>query len=176
VSSDAAPPGTPAPSYVGRTTLTPADGAVLVKASTAQFGFFNSARVARYFGLVSFLAAVFCIEGYDVAPKVMLALAIVLYAITVVLALRGARLVGERYGYGQEREIVVDGDGMTIREPGMTVQYTWSRFRRTTETADHLMLFAGAGTIVVPKRAFAPDAFARVRELVAAHVRTGARV
>ncbi len=159
----------PAP-LVGRTTLTPADGAVLLKASTTQFGFFTQHRLVRYYAIAAALAAIFCLEGFDLLPKVMLGIAAVIYLLAIVVGFRMMRVVSERYGFGQEREIVVDDEGITIREPGMTVAYAWSRFARVTETADHLALAAGVGTVVVPKRAFDADAFARVRALVAAKV------
>ncbi len=155
---------------VGKTTLTAADGAVLIKASQSQFGYFSQPRLMRYYALTAFFAAIFCIEGYEMLPKVLLVVALAIYVLAVVVGFRGMRLVRDAYGYGQEREIIVDNDGMTIREPGMTVTYCWSRFKRMTETADHFSLVAGVGILVVPKRAFDADTFARVRELAAAKV------
>jgi hypothetical protein len=167
-------PDAPAP-LVGRTTLTAADGAVLVKASQARFGFFNQPRISRYCALAATMAAIFCLEGYDLVPKVLLAIAVALYLISLVVAVRTTRRIGEGYGRGQEREIALDDAGVTVREPGMTIVYAWSRFDRAIRMPEHLALMTGAGVVLLPARAFAPDAFARVRELVAAKVPEQAR-
>lgn len=155
---------------VGRTTLTPADGAVLIKASQSQVGYFNQPRLVRYYAAAAVLSAIFCIEGYDLVPKLLLVFAVAMYVLAIVVGFRGMRMLRDAYGFGQEREIIVDDDGMTIREPGMTVTYTWARFKRATETADHFALLAGVGILVVPKRAFDAESFARVRALIAAKI------
>ena len=164
----------PAP-VVGRTTLTPADGAVLLKASRARFGVFNQPRVLLYCGVVAIMAAILCLEGYDVVPKVLLGISLALYLVAIVVGVRMTRMVGERYGRGQEREIAVDDADVTVREPGMTVVYAWSRCERALETAEHIALVAGLGVLVIPKRAFDAGALARVQELVAAKVPAQAR-
>ena len=170
MSSDASAP------LVGRTTLTPADGAVLIKASQARLGFFNQPRLSRYCALAATLAALLCVEGYDLVPKVLLAIALVLYLVSIVVAIRTTRTIGEGYGRGQEREISLDDAGVTVREPGMTIVYAWTRFDRAIRLPEHLALMTGAGIVLLPARAFAPDALARVRDLVSAKVPEEARV
>lgn len=154
--------------------MSAADGAVLVRASQARFGFFNQPRLLLYCALTAMLAAVFSIEGYGRTPKVLLGLAVALFVLAAVAGMHAVRLMGRGYGHGQEREIEVGAEGVAVREPGLNVAYAWSRFDRVVDLPDHLALFAGPGIVLLPKRAFAPDAFARVRELVAANVRAQA--
>jgi hypothetical protein len=164
-----APADSPAP-LVGRTTLTPADGAALVKASRGWVGFFNQPRMLLYCALSSFLAAASCLRGFEGFPTLLLLLAGILYVAAIFAGNRTGQLVGRSYGRNQEREIVLDDDGVTVREPGLSIVYGWTRFERVLAMRDHLALVAGAGIVLLPKRAFAPHVFDRVREFVAAKV------
>jgi hypothetical protein len=143
--------GTPAP-IVGRTALTREDGKVLFTATRARVGFFNQARMLLYAAIVAMLSAVLCMQGYGRTPKLLLALAVLLF--------------GDRYGHGQEREISVGDDRVEVREAGLTVAYTWARFDHAYDMADHVVLFAGPGVVVLPKRAFSAGDLERVRTLV----------
>jgi YcxB-like protein len=158
--------GAPAP-LTGRTALTAKDGAVLMRASRARIGFVNQPRLLFYCALVSVLAAILAIESYRRMPFVLLGIALVLFVLAVVVGSRTTQSTAAAYGHGQEREIELDDGGVTVRETGMTVSYDWSRFDRALESPEHLILFAGPGIVVVPKRAFAADDVARVRELIA---------
>jgi hypothetical protein len=164
VSTDA-----PAP-LVGKATLTPADGAVLIKAATARFGYFSQPRLLLYCAVLAIMAAIAGIAEYGMVAKLWLAMAMLLLVLANVVGARTARLIGAGYGRGQEREIVLDGDGVTVREPGLATTYAWSRFERAVDSGDHIALVTGAGVVVVLKRAFDADTFARVRALVAANV------
>ena len=164
----------PAP-LVGRATLTPADGAVLLKASRRWAGFFNQPRMLLYCALTSFVAAALCIRGMEGFPALLLILAAVLYILAIYTGYRTARLVSSGYGRNQEREVVLDDDGVTVSEPGMTVTYQWSRFNRVMMFPEHLALIAGPGVVLIAKRAFDAAAFARVRELVTAKIPKQAR-
>jgi hypothetical protein len=166
VSSDGS---APAP-LVGRTTLTRADGAALISASNARFGFFNQPRLLMYSSVFAIMAAAFAMTGRGVAAPPLLALAIVCFALAFWVGRRTARLMSEGYGRGQEREIALDDAGVTVREPGMTVSWTWPRFERAIEMPDHITLVAGVSVVVILKRAFDAGAYGRVRELIAAKV------
>jgi YcxB-like protein len=164
MSTDAPPP------LVGRATLTPADGAVLLKASRAWVGFFNQPRMLLYSALSSFVAAVLCVDGYERWTTVLILLAAVLYVLAIFAGYRTARRVSGSYGRNQEREVVLDDDGVTVREPGMSVTYQWSRFDRVIALPEHLVLIAGPGVVVIAKRAFDAETFVRVRELIGAKI------
>lgn len=151
----------------GRATLDAGDGAVLMRASRARIGFVNQPRLLLYCAVVAMLSAILAIESYHRAPYVLLAVAAVLFVLAVIVGSRTTRSVATSYGHGQEREIAIGADGVTVRETGMNVAYAWSRFDRALEGAQHFVLFAGPGIVVVPKRAFAAEDLARVRELVA---------
>ena len=155
--------------------LTPADGAVLLKVATARFGYFNQPRLLLYCAVLAIMAAIAGIADYGLMAKVWLAMAIVVFTLATVAGMRTARLIGAGYGRGQEREIALDRDGVTVREPGMTTSYAWSRFERALDTGDHIALVTGPSIVLVLKRAFDADTFARVRELVAAKVPGQAR-
>jgi YcxB-like protein len=159
--------GAPAP-LTGRVRLSAEDGVVLMRASRARIGFVNQPRLLLYCAVVAMLAAILAIESYRRAPLVLLAVALLLFGLAIVAGLRTTRSVATSYGHGQEREIAVGADGVSVRETGMSVAYDWSRFDRALEGAQHLVLFAGPGIVVVPKRAFADGDVARVRELIAA--------
>ncbi len=167
-------PDAPLP-LVGKATLTPADGAVLLKASRAWVGFFNQGRMLLYCALTSYVAAVLCMRGIDGFPALLILLAAGLYVLAIFAGYRTARLVSRGHGRNQEREVVLDDDGVTVREPGMTVTYLWSRFDRVIALPEHLALIAGPGIVVIAKRAFDADTFARVRALVAAKIPEQAR-
>lgn len=159
------------PPIVGRATLTPSDGAVLFKASRLRVGFFNQPRMLLYAALAGMLAAVFAVEGYRRLPTVLLVLCVALFGLAILAGMRTTRILGEGYGHGQERELAIGADGVTVTEPGLSVAYRWSRFERALEGRDHLVLLAGPGAVVLPKRAFAEGELARVRELIAATLR-----
>jgi hypothetical protein len=169
VSTDA-----PAP-LVGRATLTPADGAVLIKAASARFGFFSQPRLLLYCAVLAIMAAFAGIADYGMVAKLWLAMALLLFVLAIVAGNRTSKLIGAGYGRGQEREIVLDGDGVTVREPGLSTSYAWSRFERAVDSGDHIALVTGAGVVLVLRRAFDADTFARVRALVAAKVPGQAR-
>jgi hypothetical protein len=156
---------------VGRTTLGPADGRIVIMATRTRMGFFTQPRMLAYSAVAAALAAILCMNGYGRTPKVLLGVAIVSYAAALAAGLRTTKLFGERFGQGQEREIAVGDAGVEVREPTMNVTQTWSRFDHAYEMRDHLVLFAGPGTVVIPKRAFAPDDLTRVRAIVGAKLR-----
>jgi hypothetical protein len=158
--------GAPAP-LTGRVTLSAGDGAVLMRASRARIGFVNQPRLLLYCAVAAMLSAILAIESYRRAPYVLLAVAVVLFVLALIAGSRTARSVATAYGHGQERDIAIGEDGVTVRETGMSVAYAWARFDRALEGAQHLVLLAGPGIVVVPKRAFAAEDLARVRELVA---------
>ncbi|HEY6235595.1 MAG TPA: YcxB family protein, partial [Candidatus Elarobacter sp.] len=160
----------PAP-LVGKATLTPADGAVLIKATTARLGYFNQPRLLLYCAVLAIMAAFAGIADYVMVAQLWVAMALLLFLLAIVAGSRTARRIGAGYGRGQEREIVLDDDGVTIREPGLSTTYAWERFERAVDSGDHIALLTGAGVVVVLKRAFDADTFARVRALVAAKVR-----
>jgi hypothetical protein len=54
---------------------------------------------------------------------------------------------------------------LSVREPGMTVSYAWTRFDHAFETGTHFALTAGPLVVIVPKRAFASDVLVPVREI-----------
>jgi hypothetical protein len=156
---------------VGRASLTPEDGALLVRASAARSGFLTQTRLLLYCALACALAAVLALDGHRKSTLAVLAVAVLLFAASLAAAARMRRALGEGYGRGQEREITVDGDGVTVAEPEMRVSYGWSRFERALEGRDHLVLLAGASVVVLPKRAFAAGDAARVRAIVAERLR-----
>ncbi len=158
---------TPRP-LVGRTTLTPADGAELVKASQARFGYFNQPRVLSYSAQFGIMAAIVALSPYRLAGWPMLAIAIVLFVFAAWIPKRVVRVIAA--SYGREREIALDDEGVTVSDPGMSTSWTWSRVERAIEHRDHITLFASMGVIVVLRRAFDADSFARVRALIAAKV------
>jgi len=160
---------------VGRATITPADGAVLLKAGRRWSGFFNQPRMLLYCALTSYVAAVLCIRGVEGFPALLILLAAVFYGLAIFATFLTVRRVSSGYGRNQEREVILDDDGVTVREPGMTVTYEWARFDRVMVFPEHLALIAGPGIVLIAKRAFDADAFVRVRELVAAKVRAQAR-
>jgi hypothetical protein len=66
-----------------------------------------------------------------------------------------------------------DGEGGTIRASGTTSSFAYRIVSRVRETSTTLLLTLGAGsTSIVPKRAFSPGDLDRLRQLLAAHVRT----
>ena len=156
---------------VGRTTLGSADGNAVFKATQARIGYFTQPRMLSFAALVAMVSAILCMEGYGRTPKVLLGVAVLLYIAAVAAGLRTTKMFSDRFGNGQEREIVVGPDGVDVREAGLTVAQEWSRFDRAYETGDHLVLMAGPGVVVLPKRAFAPDDLVRVRALIATKVR-----
>jgi YcxB-like protein len=156
------------PPLVGRTTLTPQDGALLLKAGRARVGLFNQQLWLRFSTLAALLAAIFCVEGYARFPLVLLVLALVLYALAIYAGLRTGRTISSSYGRGQEREISIADDGVTIHEPGMTITQAWTRYDRALENADYFVLLTGPGIVALPKRAFTPQDVALVRERIAA--------
>jgi hypothetical protein len=162
-------PDAPVP-LVGKTTLTAADGAALLNATRSWVGFFNQPRMLLYCTLVSYIAAVLCIRGIEGFPALLILLASVLYALASFAGYRTARRVSSGYGHNQEREVVLDDDGVTVREPGMSISYAWSRFDRVLTFPEHLALVAGPGVVLIAKRAFDDDTFGRVRALVAAKI------
>ena len=163
------------PPLIGRTTLTRADGAALLKANRAWVGFINQPRMLLYGWMAAFGAAALCIRGMEGFPTLLFLLSAVLYFVAVFAGYRTARLVTRGYGRDQEREVVLDDGGVTVREPGMTVTYAWSRFQRVITMRHHLALVAAPGVVLIAKRAFDDDALARVQELVAAKVPAQAR-
>ena len=142
---------------------------MILKVAAARFGYLNQPRLLMYSAVLAILAAIAGITDYGPLAKLWLAISILLFVAASAVGIRATRLIGKLYG-GQEREIVLDADGVTIREPGMTTSYAWSRFERALDRGDHIVLVTRANFVVVLQRAFDPDTFARVRALVGAKV------
>ena len=156
----------PAP-LVGRTTLTPADGAVLLKANSTRVGFFSQPRMLGYSAEFAIVAAALGLAGYRLAAEVLLALAVVAFVVAMWAGSRTTRLIIDDIAHGQEGEIALDDDGVTVRQPGLMSHWMWSRFQRAVDAPDHIALVTGVGAVVVFARSFDAETFARVRELVA---------
>ncbi len=162
MSSDAPEP------LVGRTILTPADGPVLIKAGTARFGFFNQPRLLAYCAEFAIIAAALALAGYQLAGVPLLVIAIVLFFLAMWVGSRTTRRLAAEFGHGQEGEIELDDEAVTVRQPGLTFRWLWSHFERASEAPDHIAL-VGVGTVVVVfARSFDADTFVRVRALIAA--------
>jgi hypothetical protein len=162
------------PPLIGHATLTPQDAALLMKAGQARVGFFNQPRMLFYCALFALFAAVTAIRRYPGGvPELFLGIAVVLLVVAILAGRRTVQMVSAGYGRGQSREIVVDDDGVTVREPGMSHAQAWSRFERAVENADYLVLFAGPGIVVLPKRAFTPDDAALLRARIATKLPIG---
>lgn len=168
-------PDTPAP-LVGRTTLIPADGIALLKAAAARHGSFNQPRLLTDSALFGLMAAFAGITGYSLVAKILLGLAGLLFVLSIVAGVRTTRMISEGLCNGQEGEVTLDDGGVTVREPGMTLTYSWSRFDRAVDAGDHIALSGRAGAVLVLKRAFDAETFARARELIAAKIPAQARV
>ena len=155
----------PAP-LVGRTTLTTADGVALMKVSNARLGVLNQPRLLAYCAEVAIIAAASAVVGYRLAGETLLAIAVVLFGLAIWAGKRTTRLIAKDIGHGQEGEIALDDEGVTVRQPGLTTHYMWSRFESAAEAPDHIALVTGVGAVLVFARSFDADTFARVRALV----------
>jgi hypothetical protein len=107
------------------------------------------------------------LAGYRLAAEVLLALAVVFFGVAIWAGNRTTRLIVDGIAYGQEGEIVLDDDGVTVRQPGLMSHWTWSRFVRADAASDHIALVTGVGAVVVFARSFDTETFVRVHELVA---------
>lgn len=160
-----------APAQVtGRTTITPDDGAVVMRASRARLGFFNQPRMLLYCAVVGLIAASEALVGNRVASIYLFWLGLALFAAAVFAGFRTSRSLSTSFGRGQEREIVLDEDGITVRDPGKTLWEAWSAFDRAFEAPKHFVLLAGPGIVVVPKRAFAANDLERIRAVIASRL------
>jgi hypothetical protein len=155
---------------VGRTVLTPADAAAVNKALCARIGFFNQPRLLLYSSIFAMVAAGVSIAGRGLAAPLLLVLAIVCFALAIWAGQRMARVMSKGFGLGEEREIALDDESVTVGDPGMTVIWSWSRFERAVEAPDYIVLVADMGVILVIKRGFDAETFTRVRALIAAKV------
>lgn len=162
-------PGAP-PAFTGRTTLTPEDGAVLIRASRTWVGYFNQSRLLIWCAMISLGSSAEAIIDNHTGSSVLLGVGIVIFVLALIVGSRTARWMGASYGRGQERELVLDGEGISIREPGKTIWEAWSVFDRAYEAPKHFVFFSGPGVLVVPKRAFGPNVLEAVRALVASKV------
>jgi hypothetical protein len=155
----------------GRVTLTPDDGAMLLRAARTRRRFFNQGRLLMYCAGAAWLAAILAADGPHRATVVLI-FASAAFGIAALLSIvRAQRAFVVRHGGGQVRDITVDDDGVTIADPGMTVRYAWMRFDRAFEASDHFVLHSASDTVSLPKRAFAADDVARVRATIAERLR-----
>jgi hypothetical protein len=164
----------PAP-LVGRTTLTAADAAVLFKANSTRIGFFSQPRMLAYSAEFAIVAAALGLAGYRLAAEVLLGIAVLFFGLAIWAGKRATRLVLDDLAYGQEGEIELDDEGVTVRQPGLTSRWMWSRFVSAVAAPDHIALITGVGAVVVFARSFDADTFVRVHELVARKLPTPAQ-
>jgi hypothetical protein len=162
-------PDGPAP-LVGRTTLIPADGVALMKAAAARYGSFTYPRLLMDTTIFGIIAAIAGVLRYTLMAGILLGLAGLLFALSIVAGIRTTRVISQGFCHGQDGEVSLDDDGVTVREPGMTLSYSWSRFDRAVDTGDHIALSGPAGVVLVLKRAFDAATYARARELIDAKV------
>ena len=155
---------------VGRATLTPADGAVLARVARARLGIFNQGRLLLYSAAASWVAAILAYDGGHRSTILFLLVSLVLFGAALFAGAGMRRSFSVRHGGGQEREITVGDDGVTIAEPGMRVDYAWTRFDRAYESPEYFALRSPADVVALPKRAFAPDDVPRVRAAIASRL------
>ncbi len=153
----------------GRVTLAPDDAAMLLRAARTRAGFLSQRRLLVYGAGAAWLAAILASDGSHRATAVCIFLSAALCIGALIAGVRAQRAFGARHGRG-ERDIALDDDGVTIAEPGMRVQYAWSRFDRAYEGRDHFVLHSAAHTVSLPKRAFAVDEITQVRAMIAARL------
>ena len=163
---------TPGGAIAGRATLTQDDGVATVRAARARgvAPFLHEGRLLLYGAAASWVAAILAYDGAHRTTIVFLVVSTLLFVAAFVVAPRRKRALGKRFAHGQERDIVVNDDGVTISEPGMRVAYAWSRFDRAFENADYFAAVAPGDVVVLPKRAFAADDVERVRAMIAQRV------
>ncbi len=164
-------PGAAGPRIIGRITLTPDDGSMLLRAARARRHFFNPGRLLVYCAGAAWLAAVLAADGPHRATTVLIFVSAAFGIGSLIVAAGGQRAFAVRHAHGQERDITLDDDGVAIAEPGMRVHYAWTRFDRAYESSDHFVLHSAADSVSLPKRAFAPDDVERVRATLAARLR-----
>lgn len=156
-----------ASSFTGSATLMPEDGAVLMRASLVRLGFWNQSQLIALCAGAALLSAGTALGGYRDVAWALFVVATALFVLSVVAGRRTRRSLSSSFGRGQNREITVDGDGVTVREPHKTVWEAWAAFDRAVEAPEHVLLFSGPGIIVIPKRAFAAGDVEPMRALVA---------
>jgi len=146
------------------------DAKALLKVMRAQYGFFTQPRMFLYCAMSAVLAAILCMEGYPGFPTLFIALALVFYGLAFFAGIRSGRMMQTSFSHGQEREVEVNGQGVTVSEPGMRVEYAWARFARAYETREHFALISGPGAVLVPKRSFQGNDLERARDEITAHI------
>lgn len=137
---------------------------------------FSHSRLLMASALSGIYAAIAGVAGSTLVAKVLLGLAGLLFVVSIAASVRATRVVSEGLCNGQQGEVTLDDDGVTVREPGMTITYSWSRFDRAVDTGDHIALSGRAAAVLVLKRAFDAETFARARELIVAKIPAQARV